>query len=384
MGPEPVSPERDREMPARHLVTVWNPQYAPEAVDQHLSVLLDWARRRAEGTAQDDDVYVWWAKLASSNRQQPMPHREEVLALNAQVEAGTETHLYLTDYRSLYVAHLGEVRSDDVRKDAAERTHVPAYYFGRDEVADCWFLLWDIRRLVGDDTAAVGEELRHLRNHRYRDRPVSLYGGMVEMPLIVRRDGDEAGWFSDRESLLGEIRWAERDRHLRGETERLGAELRDNVIGREGWARISLTARGFLSTAEAVFRLHRDDLHFDFAAAAIEYAKAIEVELNALLRPGLREVGETAHQSLGAVHRLLDAPPPALSHWLKRAFGARAGFFTGELPPRLGAIADLRNPGSHEREVGLARASSLREETLGIGQEGLIVQLARLKDARLG
>ncbi len=371
-------------VPIRHLVTVWNPQYAPEAMDQHLGILLDWARRRAEGSAEDEDVYVWWAKLASANRQRPMPHRDEVLALNAQVEAEHETHLYFTDYRSLYVAHVGEVRGDDVRKDAAERDHVPAYYFARQEAADCWFLLWDICRLVGDDTSAVADELRHLRNVRYEDRPVSLYGGMVDLPLIVRRDGEEAGWFSDRESLLGEMRWAERDRHLRGETERLGAELRDNLVGRDCWARISLTARGFLATAESVFRLHRDDLHFDFAAAAIEYAKAIEVELNALLRPGLRELGETAHQSLGALHRLLDAPPPALNQWLKRAFGAKAAFFTVELPPRLGAIADLRNPGAHERQVGLARASSLREETLGIGQEGLIVQLARLKEARRG
>ena len=106
--------------PVRHLVTVWNPQYAPEAMDQHLGILLDRARRRGEGAAEDGDVYVWWAKLASGNRQQPTPHREEVLALNAQVEAGHETHLYFTDYRSLYVAHVGEVRGDDARKDAGE------------------------------------------------------------------------------------------------------------------------------------------------------------------------------------------------------------------------------------------------------------------------
>jgi hypothetical protein len=366
-------------MARRHLVTVWNPQYAPEAMDQHLGVLLDWARRRSEGAAEDDDVYVWWGKLASANRQKPMPHRDEVLALNAQAESGEETHLYLTDYRSLYVAHVGAVEGDDVRKDAAEKGHIPDYYFGREEVADCWFLLWDIRRLVGDDTTAVGEELRHLRNQRYGDRPVSLYGGMVEIPLVVRRDGEEAEWFSDRESLIGKSRWAERDRHLRGETERLGAELRDNLVGRDAWARISLTARGFLSTAESVFRRHRDDLHFDFAAAAIEYAKAIEVELNALLRPGLREVGETGHVTLGSFARLLNEPPPALKQWLQRAFGAKSGFFTGELPLRLGAIADLRNPGAHEREVGLARASSLRDETLGIGQEGLMVRLAGLR-----
>ena len=73
-----------------HLLTLWNPSYAADAVGEHLSVLLDWAGR--------------W----------------------------------------------------------------------RSQFADFWFRLWDIRRLVAGDTAAVIEELKRLRNTRYHDRPVSL------------------------------------------------------------------------------------------------------------------------------------------------------------------------------------------------------------------
>jgi len=40
-----------------------------------------------------------------------------VTALDAQARAGVETHLYLTDYRSLYVAEVGEITDDDVRGD---------------------------------------------------------------------------------------------------------------------------------------------------------------------------------------------------------------------------------------------------------------------------
>lgn len=367
-----------------HLLSVWNPSYAADAMDAHLDVLLAWAGRRAEGGAGDDEVYVWWAKLASANRQQPLPHRADVLALDAQIQAGTETHLYLTDYRSLYVAYLGEVAGDDVRDEPDERDHVPAYYFARPERADFWFRLFDIRRLVADDTVAVVGELRGLRNLRYNERPVSLYGGIVDLPLIVRREGEEAGWFADRASLIEERLWAERDGRLRGETERLAADLRDNVIGREVWPRLQLGTRSFLATAEAVFRRHRDDPHFDFATAAIEYAKAIEVELNALLRAGLRDVAGNAHQTLGALAGLLDDPPPAFGKWLGRAFPNRAGFFTGELAARVRAIADLRNPAAHRAPVSLAAASCLRDETLGVGQEGLIVRLARLGEQRRG
>jgi hypothetical protein len=36
---------------------------------------------------------------------------------------------------------------------------------------------------VGDDTPVVIEKLKRLRNLNYGERPVSLYGGMVDLPL---------------------------------------------------------------------------------------------------------------------------------------------------------------------------------------------------------
>ena len=158
-----------------HLLTVWNPSYSDDALDAHLSVLLEWARRRDVREAEPDEVYVWWGRIRSKNREGHLPHHERVLTIDAQTESGDETHLYLTDYRSLYVAELGEVTDDDVREAEGERAHMPAYYDGH--AVDFWFRLFDVRRLVTDDTPAVIEELRALRNTGYHDRPVSLYGG---------------------------------------------------------------------------------------------------------------------------------------------------------------------------------------------------------------
>jgi hypothetical protein len=93
----------------RHLLTVWNPSYADSIMDAHLEVLLGWAERHREGKAEPEERYVWWAKLRSPNRQQPLPHTSEILAIQEAIERGEETHLYLTDYRSLYVGHLGSV-----------------------------------------------------------------------------------------------------------------------------------------------------------------------------------------------------------------------------------------------------------------------------------
>ena len=70
----------------------------------------------------------------------------------------------------------------------ADPAHVPAYYRHQSLRCDCWFKLLDIRRLAQDDTLAVIAELKRLRNVHYNDRPVSLYGGMVDLPLVVTRE----------------------------------------------------------------------------------------------------------------------------------------------------------------------------------------------------
>lgn len=102
------------------------------------------------------------------------------------MSADVETHLYLTDYRSLYVAEIGEVTDEDVRTDEGEHEHMPAYY--RDYAIDFWFRLFDLRRVVTGDTLEVINELKKLRNAGYHDRPVSLYGGMVDLPLVAWSD----------------------------------------------------------------------------------------------------------------------------------------------------------------------------------------------------
>ena len=114
----------------KHLVSVWNPSYAADAMDAHLAVLLALAQRHAQGQLAADDVYVWWGKVRSPNRQQPLPHHDAILAIDEQCERD-ETHVYLTDYRSLYVAHLGEITAEDVPGDTpAELERMPEYYRG--------------------------------------------------------------------------------------------------------------------------------------------------------------------------------------------------------------------------------------------------------------
>jgi len=380
----------------RHLLTVWNPSYTDDALDAHLSILLHWDRERLEGRASDEDVYVWWAKIRSKNRDGMLPHHKDVVALDEQVQAGQETHLYLTDYRSLYVAEIGEITDDDVRVDEGEFGHMPDYYRGHP--VDFWFRLFDLRRIVTGDTLEVINELKKLSNLGYHERPVSLYGGMVDLPLIVRSEAPSS-WFADADALNEGALWAQRAAEQRSEAQRMATELRDNLFGRELWPLLSPTTRSFLAAAEAEFRAHRDDAGFDLSGSAIAYAKAVETELNATIFPALRgqfegkppherEVreegrlidlgGTVPHQSLGAIVHLLEHQD-LVQVAVRRSMPVDHKSILGLLPRELESIRDLRNPGAHSEATSASAMEASRRVILGIGCEGLLERLVRAR-----
>jgi len=171
----------------RHLLDVWNPSYASNAMEAHLAVLLTAADQFNKGES-DVEPYVWWGKIRSPNRrEQGLKHLPDILQIAGELESDDECdcNLYLTDYRSLYVGQVDAIVTEHVR--TTDPVHVPTYYAENGLECDFWYRLLDLRRLVADDITMVISKLRSLRNRGYGGRPGSLYGGMVDLPLIVER-----------------------------------------------------------------------------------------------------------------------------------------------------------------------------------------------------
>lgn len=56
-------------MPANtHLLALWNPAYATNAMERHLQTLLSRIRQARDGEIDHDDVYVWWGKVRPPHR----------------------------------------------------------------------------------------------------------------------------------------------------------------------------------------------------------------------------------------------------------------------------------------------------------------------------
>lgn len=374
-----------------HLLGVWNPSYDADAMTAHLEVLLRHARAHRAGECDEEEVYVWWGKVRSSNRQQPLEHLSQILALDEALRSGsaTELHLYLTDYRSLYVAHVAEITADDVLADD-EEAHVPAYYRGSTLACDCWFRLFDVRRVITDDTLAVIHELKQLRNVRYHDRPVSLYGGMVDLPLLVRRD-DDARWFDAelRHRYTDGRFWVEFDAEQGGNAA-MQAELRDHRFGPALWSALDPAARSFIASAEQIFRAHHRDAASDLSPVALNLARALELQTNRVLRQALsrapqelrrqnvegitRDLCDGASWTLGTLADAITGDSARVS-WLRQKL-RHGGWFTGSLPAILDDVAQVRNPAAHGAEVKRDDVLRLRARMVGVGCVGSLVELA--------
>jgi hypothetical protein len=367
-------------------------------MESHILLLRERAQRFRNSDEDEDNVYVWWGKIRSSRRQEPLPHIADILSIEDELgvpdgDAESEVQLYLTDYRSLYVAHVAEVTAEDVRDDDDE-THIPAVYRQSGINLDCWFKLWDIRRLVTDDTLSVVDELKKLRNLGYHGMPVSIYGGMVNLPLIVTRPDGARYFEADVRNQLTEGRyWVEFD----GEHSGIGAterELREHCFGEEPWARLDPGTRTFIATAEKLYRDHRTDVAFDFSPILIDFAKAFEVQTNILLRHALERVkpldrtvnldGRTVDLARGGPYSLgtlavILGKMDDLNSVLKKQFVSGGEWFTASLHAILKELADARNPAAHSSAMDRETVRRLRNRYLGVGCEGDFVKLAKVR-----
>jgi hypothetical protein len=191
------------------------------------------------------------------------------------------------------------------------------------------------------------------------------------------------------------------DADLRGQTAAMARELRENLLGPAVWSTLDPATRTFLASADAVYRERRDDPGFDFSVPAIEYSKAVEAELNELIFPLIRGplsstsyadrtanvdgrpldlAGDVAHQPLGALVNLLKHND-AMKRGVKLAFANTndAKWLLGELPSHLDPVVAIRNPAAHSARLERQDVAELRSRILGIGCEGLITQIARVR-----
>jgi len=266
---------------SHHLLFLLNPYYQPDPIGEHLSLLRDsWIDC---GAGDHSRAFVWIGKVRSSQRgTERHAHTESFLALQKQIEAGVETHVYLTDLASLWVGHLMQIAEEPPHGSDADG-HVPLYYGQAKLDVELWLKMADLRSLVQTGGADLHSELTELADVHYGQRRVSLFGGIYHWPILVSERSpqayfDPANFVDPAEGTTGLSQrcWALMQAHQGHDILSMGTDLRDHLLGRETWRKFSADVRYFLASGESIFRVHQDTSGFDFSGAVVEYAKALE------------------------------------------------------------------------------------------------------------
>jgi hypothetical protein len=363
-------------------------------MEEHLAPLLRDAAALREKRVRDEDVYVWWGLVHSRNRRTALPHMNSIRAIDEVLSGDDppETHLYLTDYQSLFVADLAEIRFEAL--SSSEAAHVPSYYASDRLECDCWFKLWDVRRLVADDLLATIEELKRLHSVAYFDRPVSLYGGIVDLPLVVTRpDGQSFFDEDERDVSTNALLWAEFDAQMGSGIVAVERSLREDLLSDTAWSALDPSVRTFVATAEKVYREHRSDPAFDFAAVIGSFSKALKKQLGSLLRRVLPKLPKQ-HRLMnidGVTVDLTQRRGLSLSQLVQVLAGDQArgtalaqalvngGWLTTPFAAVLDEFRTVRNEGTQERRIDRKTATHWRNEMLGVGCVGQFVELAKVR-----
>jgi hypothetical protein len=182
------------------------------------------------------------------------------------------------------------------------------------------------------------------------------------------------------------------------DAERAGAgemqrELRDNRFGSRLWGNLDPAARGFIATAEQLFRAHRHDAAFDLSTVIVDFAKAVELQVNVVVRSALaRAPRELRHANLDgrSVDIVTDGPwglgelsivigrDKSRHDWFRTHLEHGEWFAMG-LPPVLDELREVRNPASHGGAVQRERIEGLRGALIGVGSAGNLVELAKVR-----
>jgi hypothetical protein len=217
---------------------------------------------------------------------------------------------------------------------------------------------------------------------------------MVDLPLLVTRP-DATEFFNEDERVAfnDDHLWVEADAD-RGALGGVMADLRDNVLGVDTWTAMPPTARIFVATAERLMREYRRDQSFDFSTVLVQLCKALEVQVNALLAPVLREAPPTVRygnngdgvsvdyaakrtHTAGQLVHIMSKDRERM-HYFTAAFHDGA-WLTQSLAAVLDELADLRNGAAHSVHATRDDILPHRNQILGVGSLSVLTQLARVR-----
>lgn len=346
----------------QNLLILFNPYYQKDAIDSHITVLKD------KGV-------VGFGKIKSSLSTLSSPKELDWESLSS-ISPTSPLQLFLTDYSSLFVAKVVEVKKE------IDPSIAPNYYQEKGLNVEAWFVVVDIIELVHKDFEKIRDLfLANFTTPDYGNYTYAIYGNSYRYPLKVVMK-NEIDYFASDELFYPNIYKSQEFLAVKN-------NLLSYVFGEAGY-RLHPESLENLVFAEMEFEKNKEDKFYDFTGVAMRYGKVVEMEtywffyffLNLLMQRE-KKVGDVDFLVYGKKVKVSDfrGVYPGLGSYkvlLANSTVAKAirdyqfKWASKDIVDNLTMIQKIRNRAAHKEKIFLDEIKKARKAILGIGEVRIV------------
>lgn len=357
---------------------------------------------------KDKKASAYWGKIIGKDRESSLDLKSFTSVLKQNTEANLSTHLYITDFKNIWV---GKVKS--VSKDIPKNGNTLSFY--TEKKVEVWFELTDFMLLEHSNQETANKLSELYIENDYQEQVIqglSPFTTGVKYPCFIQ-DIAEEQYFDNMDTRETSHMILKMNPAItKSNSGQVLKSLHTYVFPEEMYSKLPHAARLEIEAAEADMLEQR---HHNMHRIAFSYLKALEIILNDLVVHHIKKSGFGDHFYVDT-----DSAPPKLhlehtkdyfiplkrfnknfsiSHLLyfverasnnnhfgfKKAFGQNKQFIrylTKEfaLVVRENKLIEIRNALAHGEndKVTFADASAIRNIILGCGTLGLIQMCYRI------
>jgi hypothetical protein len=360
-----------------NLLILYNPYYQNDVVEAHIDMLLSSSCQVSARTA--------FGKVRSKLRNYEHPFSDMLVSIYNSATQENHIQLFLTDYSSLYVAKVIEVRSDQ------RCEYSPSYYRSKNLEVENWFIISDMRRIIDRDFELVRDRfLAHCTTPNYGDHHYAVYGNSYVYPLALDLDEQLDYFETDNPDFRYFVEMYKNEKYLT-----LKQTLIIHKFGGDIFYAFHPNTQDALVMAEAEYLENKDDPFYDFTSVVIHLSKAFEKEVYLFMRKvfAFLTSKEEILKSIGYTVQGLDytltqyqlyKPNMGTTKYLIGSAGMIKAvkdhirdpflryFILATIPNIIGEIQPVRNESIHGEAASLQVCAELRRKIVGIGESGVL------------
>ena len=358
-----------------NILILYNPYYNKTVIEDHLALLKE-------------NGVTAFGKVRSKLRDQEHPNEEKLDTIFEETTKESPLQLFLTDYNSMYVARVISVNKD------IKFLKTPEYY--KDLDVEYWFVFDDLRLIAHKDFETIRDNiLANFKAVNYNDRTYAIYGNPYVYPMQVTMKKEIDYFAKDDENFKYFTNIFKSDAQIQ-----MKQQLIDFNFGSKTFYALAPNSQDNIIGAEIEFLQNQHNPLYDFSSVILKYSKAVELELYCFMRelfkylmnhdPSLQNI---SYEVQGREYTLADTswhrPNFGSYNYLIKSYKIKDAintyidskslkhFIFVEIPSFIRTMQGVRNESVHGEATPYDKCVTIRNEVIGIGQSGILVELLR-------